>query len=358
MTKVAIVGTQGIPAKYGGFESLVENLTGDNCPVDVHYTVFCSGCDMPEKMKEYKGARLKYVPLHANGIQSVPYDIISLLRSLRGYDAILVLGVSGGLFLPIFKLFCRSRLIINIDGQEYRRAKWNNFAKYILRISEKLAVRCADTIIADNKGIQDYVIDTYGRNSELIAYGGDHVRREISEEKTAEILKDYHVEKGEYAITVCRIEPENNSRMVLEAFAKTGRPLLYIGNWDHSEYSRSLKAKYSGKPNIKMMDAVYDLDTLYALRSNAGLYVHGHSAGGTNPSLVEAMHFGMPIIAYDVVYNRETTEGQASYFRDATQLAELLKKEKLDGAPMKEIAERRYRWKHISQQYVNLYKKP
>lgn len=357
MTKVAIVGTQGIPATYGGFESLVENLTGDNCPADVSYTVFCSGKDMDTSLKHYKGAELKYVPLRANGIQSVPYDMISLFRCLRGYDAILLLGVSGGLFLPIFRVLCKTRLIINIDGQEYRRAKWNKFAKFILRISEKFAVRCADVVISDNKGIQDYVKETYGHDSELIAYGGDHVHRSMSDNEMAKILSDYGLSKGDYAVTVCRIEPENNSHLVLEAFASADKKLVYIGNWDHSDYSRSLKQRYSQIENIKLLDAIYDLDTLYALRSNAGLYVHGHSAGGTNPSLVEAMHFGMPIAAFDVVYNRETTEGAAYYFKNAEHLKEILEKDDLDGSAMKEIAMRRYTWGHISRQYVNLYNK-
>lgn len=95
MKKVAIIGTQGVPANYGGFESLVENLLGENCPADIQYTVYCSGKDMPLKQKEYKGARLRYVPLHANGAQSIPYDIVSMCRALRGYDVVLVLGVSG-----------------------------------------------------------------------------------------------------------------------------------------------------------------------------------------------------------------------------------------------------------------------
>lgn len=355
MTRVAIVGTQGIPATYGGFESLVENLTGENCPADVRYTVFCSSRDMPGRLKEYKGAELKYIPLKANGIQSIPYDVWSLCRCLKGYDAILLLGVSGGMFLPVFRLLCRKKLIINIDGQEYKRAKWNRLAKYILRVSEVLAVRHADVVISDNKGIQDYVKATYGKDSELIAYGGDHTKRNLTDRQISGILDEYGVKKGEYAITVCRIEPENNSHTVLEAFAESGLNLVYIGNWHHSEYSRHLKEKYSGLPNLKLVDAVYDLDTLYALRSNAGIYVHGHSAGGTNPSLVEAMHFGIPIVAFDVVYNRETTENKAYYFNDASELKEILSRKGLNGADMAEIARRRYTWRHISQQYVKLY---
>lgn len=357
MINVAIVGTQGVPATYGGFESLVENLLGDNCPEDVHYTVFCSGKDMPDHITEYKGATLRYLPLKANGIQSVPYDMLSMCKCLRGFDVILVLGVSGGLFLPVFNLLNSKKLIINIDGQEYKRAKWGRFAKWILRMSEALAVRYADVVISDNKGIQDYVTRTYGKPSALISYGGDHVRRQLTPEFVADALKRYGLKPGAYAITVCRIEPENNSPMVLDAFSRSDRTLVYIGNWNNSEYGIRLKEKYSRFPNILMLDAVYDLDVLYALRSNASVYVHGHSAGGTNPSLVEAMFFGMPILAFDVVYNRETTENKAYYFKDADSLLSLLGADSLDGSAMQEIAGRRYMWKEISRQYADLYRK-
>ncbi|MCM1489662.1 MAG: DUF1972 domain-containing protein [Muribaculum sp.] len=357
MIKVAIVGTQGVPAKYGGFESLAENLLGNNCPDDVQYTVFCSSIDMPERLKEYKGALLRYVPFKANGIQSVPYDIVSMWKCLRGYDVILVLGISGGLFLPIFHMFNKRKLIINIDGQEYKREKWGRFAKFVLRVSEALAVKYADVVIADNKGIQDYVSEVYHRPSTLISYGGDHAKREITEEFAQTVLEKYGVKENDYAITVCRIEPENNSEIVLDAFSRTDKTLVYIGNWDHSDFSRTLREKFSKYGNIKMLDAIYDLDVLYALRSKARIYVHGHSAGGTNPSLVEAMFFGIPIASYDVVYNRETTERKAYYFKDADELLDIVNAEHLSGSQMKKIAERRYKWRIISRQYSELYQK-
>lgn len=353
--KVAVIGSQGVPANYGGFESLVENLLGENCPKDIEYTVYCSSKDMPEKISEYKGAKLKYIPLSANGVQSVPYDILSLCRSLRGFDVILVLGVSGCMFMPLFRLLNRSKIIVNIDGLEHRRAKWGRFARWMLKTSEASAVKYADVIISDNKGIQDYVTETYSKPSELIAYGGDHAKRELQENFINDTLNKYGLEKGGYAITVCRIEPENNSHVILEAFSKTDKPLVFIGNWGHSEYSSELKEKYSKYPNIHILDAIYDLDILYALRSNAGIYIHGHSAGGTNPSLVEAMFFGIPIIAYDVIYNRETTENKAYYFKTPMEIISYLNSDNLDGSAMANIASRRYTWNHIANQYCKLY---
>lgn len=360
MKKVAIIGTQGVPARYGGFETLVENIIGENCSKDVKYTIFCSAKDYNnERYKEYKGTELKYIPLfHANGAQSTPYDILSMLKACHGFDVVVILGVSGCVFLPFFRLFYRKRLIINIDGLEHRREKWGKFAKWFLRTSEAMAVKYADVVIADNKGIQDYVTETYNKDSVLIAYGGDHVQRVVDNDKESKLLKDMGLKAGEYAFTVCRIEPENNCHVTLEAFAKSGDKLVFVGNWNRSEYGRILKQKYEKYNNISIVDPVYDLDFLYILRKNCRCYVHGHSAGGTNPSLVEAMFFGVPIVAFDVVYNRETTHNRAAYFKDADSLVNILKDAKdfdENGKAMVDIAKKEYTWKRIAEQYEGLY---
>ena len=355
MKKVAIIGTQGVPANYGGFESLVENIIGENCAEGVEYTVFCSSKDMPSRLQEYKGCRLKYVGLSANGVQSIPYDMISMCRALKGYDVMLVLGVSGCLFLPIVKLLSKAKVIVNIDGLEHRRDKWGRMAKWFLRLSEKMAVKWADVVVTDNKGIQDYVTETYNVDSEMIAYGGDHVLRCVDEELEDDILKRYGVEKGEYAVSICRIEPENNCHITLEAFACCGKRLLFVGNWNRNDYGKELKRKYANCKNIIMIDSLYDLDVLYVLRKNAGWYLHGHSAGGTNPSLVEAMFFGRPIVAYDVVYNRETTSNKALYFKTSEDICELLSREDLNCENLRLLAEERYRWKTIAREYERVY---
>ena len=353
--RVAIIGTQGVPANYGGFESLVENLIGDHKSEEIQYTVFCSSKDMPEKLEEYKGAKLKYIPMRANGAQSIPYDILSFLKVPKTTDVILVLGVSGCLILPLYRLFSKKKLVINIDGLEQRREKWGKMAKAFLKFSEKLAVRYADVVVSDNKGIQDYVKEEYGKDSVLIAYGGDHVIKEVSSSYEKDVLNRFSLEPGNYAVTVCRIEPENNCHVTLEAFSRTDKKLIFIGNWNRSEYGRSLKEKYSKFANITIQDPIYDIDTLYVLRKNAGQYIHGHSAGGTNPSLVEAMFFGCPILAYGCIYNRESTLGKAYYWENTDELAALLNSGTMDGSIMKQIAERQYTWKQITQQYEELY---
>ena len=355
MKKVAIIGIQGVPANYGGFETLVENIIGENCSNGIEYTVFCSSKDMPTKITEHKGAKLKYVCFKANGVQSIPYDIVSMMRSICGYDTLLILGVSGCTFLPVFKLFCRKRIIVNIDGLEYRRAKWKSWVKKFLKLSEGTAIRFADIIITDNKGIQDYVKEEYGKVSTLIAYGGDHALIDITKEREAEILKNYGFEKDGYSMCVCRIEPENNCHITLEAFKENKRNLVFVGNWNRNDYSRKLKDEYNAYSNITLLNSIYDLEILYTLRKNAKYYIHGHSAGGTNPSLVEAMFFGRPILSFDVVYNRETTQNKAHYYQNAQELTALIEQGVDNGKELKDVACKQYTWAQIAKEYEALY---
>ena len=355
MKNITIIGTQGVPANYGGFESLVENIIGENKSSDINYTVFCSSKDLPQQIREYKGAKLKYIPISANGVQSIPYDMLSLLKVPKKTDVILVLGVSGSLILPFFRMFSKKKLVINIDGLEHRRDKWGKVARWYLKLSEKMAVKYANVIIADNKGIQYYVKEEYGKESVLIAYGGDHVIRDIDPIFEKNTLDRFSFTHNDYAITVCRIEPENNCHNTLEAFSKTDKKLIFIGNWNRSEYGRELKERYSKFSNIIIQDPIYDIDILYALRKNASMYIHGHSAGGTNPSLVEAMFFGCPILCYDVVYNRASTQEKAYYWKDVDELVDLLNRTDLCGDVMRSIAQKEYTWKTIASQYEALY---
>lgn len=357
--KVAIIGTVGVPACYGGFETLVEQLVRHNGSEDLQYAVYCSSKSYNDERWVYHGAKTEYVSLSANGIQSIPYDIVSLIKASRKSDVILILGVSGCAFLPIFRLFSKKKLIINIDGLEHRRDKWNKWVRKFLKFSEKQAVKYGDVIVTDNQGITNYVKNEYGRNSVLIAYGGDHAMTTSSEEVSKSILKEYGLESKNYALAICRIEPENNVRLILEAFEKAKKNLVFIGNWQKSEYGRGLYDKYKDSQYVKITPAVYDLKKLNVIRGNCSLYLHGHSAGGTNPSLVEAMFFRIPIFAYNCIYNRESTENKATYFSSVEDLIHKLYDSSIDltlnSESMYEIANRRYRWETITRQYESLY---
>jgi len=163
-----------------------------------------------------------------------------------------------------------------------------------------------------------------------------------------------------YAFTVCRIEPENNIHIILDAFSDSPPfALVMVGNWRYSDYGTNLRKTFESKPNIFLLDPIYDIQKLNSLRSNCVLYLHGHSCGGTNPSLVEAMYLGLPIAAYDINFNRETTENQALYFNSADNLNKICSEVNLDtlhnvASAMKAIAEKRYNWVRISNLYAKL----
>ncbi len=356
--KLAIIGTVGIPARYGGFETLTEQLV-NHLQDDFEITVYCSSKFYPkEEHQEYYGkARLKYIPLQANGVQSIPYDMISIIHAAFKSDLLLILGVSGCVLLPFVKFFTKKRTFVNIDGIEWKRDKWGKLIKAFLRYSEIFAVESAEGIITDNKIISDYLKNTYDYDSYLIEYGGDQA---FHVPITMEHIGQYPFLKEKYAFSVCRIEPENNIHVILEGMASSAKyPLVFVGNWNKSEYGKEVRKKYEHLDHFHLLDPIYEPAQLNVLRSNCYLYMHGHSAGGTNPSLVEAMNLGLPIVAFDVMYNQESTEQQALFFKTAEDLEMIIEKmtdtiQQNLANKMFEIAQRRYTWKVIAQKYKEM----
>lgn len=357
-SKIAIIGTVGLPANYGGFETLTESLVtylGD----ELDMTVYCSGktYKKSERKTKYKNANLKYLPFNANGVQSIIYDTISILHALFYADVLLILGVAGAWILPFVKIFTNKKVITSIDGIEWKRDKWNLFTKMYLFWAEKIAVKYSDIDISDNKSIQNYTAMRYGSLSRIIAYGADHT---MQVKATKQDQKDFTFLKAPYAFKVCRIEPENNVHHILEAFSQLPKyPIVMISNWKNSEYGIKLKKKYQEFSNIILLDSIYNQRTLDLIRGNATLYIHGHTAGGTNPSLVEAMYLGLPIMSYNVSYNKTTTEDKALYFKNVEELKTLItntsmKTLKEQGKTMMSIAKRRYTWPFITTKYKGL----
>ncbi|MDR7130537.1 glycosyltransferase involved in cell wall biosynthesis [Algoriphagus sp. 4150] len=356
--KLAIVGIVGVPANYGGFETLVEYLL-DMLPEFYDITIYCQSHSYSHKPDIYKGAKLRYLNLKANGVQSVIYDSVSLWKSVKGFDYILILGISGAITIPMIRPFTDAKIVTHIDGLEWKRDKWGFFAKRFLKFSEALAVRFSDAVISDNKHIYDYVQQEYGKDSHLIAYGANHANYV----DPSPYKRKYSFITSPYIFTVCRIEPENNIEMQLEVFSENelSIPYVIVGNWNASEYGMRLYEKYSTKDNVILYNPIYTSDEINVLRSNCHYYLHGHSAGGTNPSLVEAMYLGLPIIAFGVNYNRETTFNKAIYFKDSKELLEqLLRLEEFDreaiSKNMYKLARKNYSWKAINKQYVKMLK--
>lgn len=360
--KVAIIGTVGVPANYGGFETLVENLLNFKSSNQIQYTVYCSSKRYKEKLDTYKGAKLEYLPFDANGKQAFIYDSISLLKAIRNHDVILSLGAACAPVLPVVKLFSKKKIIINLDGIDTQRAKFSPLIRKILNSVRQIAAKYATICVSDNEGIRNYVKKTYKRDSELIEYGGDNAEPVIDSDHI--LLKLYGLKALEYSFKVARIEAENNIELILKAFSELpDKKLVIVGNWNKSEFGQNMRKTYGKYHNLMLLDPIYDGKQLNLLRSNCKYYIHGHSVGGTNPSLVEAMNLGLAVIAYDCIFNRETTENKAIYFSDICSLKNAISK--LDGTKevitnlkrnMLEIAKRRYTWNIIAKKYENLYR--
>lgn len=358
MKRISIVGSVGIPACYGGFETFVENFV-EKMHDAAEITVFCSGKTYAEQPRTYKGARLKYVNLRANGSQSVLYDGVSLMRAAFTSDACLVLGVSGAVFFPLFRVISGAKLVCNIDGTEWKRQKWSRAAKAFLRFSEYLAVKLAHVVIADSRIIRDYVRTEYHRPSTFIPYGGDHVRvRDFGDE----LFEEFGIERGKYYLNIARIEPENNSGVMLEAFARIpDQTFVIFGDWQGSAYARDLWERYHALPNIRMLGTMFDRQQeKNCIRANCRAYIHGHSVGGTSPALVEALTLGRIPICFDVSYNRSTCDGLGFYFTSVDDLVATVVA--FDQCPdvetirsdIRALCEARYLWSDVCASYLEV----
>jgi len=361
---IALIGTNGIPARYGGFETLTEYLArylGEEYAV----TVYCSKTPAKTRLRSYLGARLVYIPFRANGWQSMIYDALSIVHALFTTDVLVILGFSGVFAFPLTALF-KKKIIFNIGGIEWQKVRGNKVFARLEVISKKwfeyICVRFSDVIIADNQVLCDYVRETYGIESVLAEYGGDHATHQPV---TGKMSEKYLFLKKPYDVTVSRAQEDMNIHILIEAYKLLPeRNLVVVSNWEISDYGTRLKRDNKDRyPNIFLLDAVYDLSQLNAIRSNARVYFHTHSLCGTAPSLTEAMSLGLPVLCFDVATNRSTTEEKSIYFSDADSL--ILTLSGLDeetttklGRDMKEVADRRYTWQRIVSLYKNCINQP
>lgn len=315
--RIAVIGSAGIPNRYGGPEAFAESIAPVLVENGFDVTVTCDRSKYPDRtaeVDEFRGVRRVFIGVNANGARSILHDLLAFFAVAGKADYILALGVSGGMFFPLFRLICAirgSRLLINIDGVEWRRDKFNAIAKFVLYWSDRLAQRFAHVIIYDNAALLEYVL--YPDKAVCVEYSGDQATRGTPA-VTAGLPENF-------ALTICRIEPENNCEIILEGFLKSSLPAyVFVGNWDRSEYGRELKRRYAAEPRIRITDAVYDPARILELRSRCNVYLHGHSVGGTNPSLVEILFFDCQIFCFDCSFNRVTAGEAAHYFKDAADL--------------------------------------
>ncbi len=358
MRKVAIIGTNGLPAMYGGFETLanflVENLDQDSNKL----IVYCSKTSKKERLETYKGAKLIYLPLKANGWQSIIYDFITIVHAFFTASDLIILGFSGAFAFPLNKFF-KKNIIFNIGGIEWQKVRGSKLTSKIevivKKYMEKICVKNSNAIIIDNEHFKNYINNTYNKEPILAEYGGDHTKKIAL---TNQIIHKYPFLDKDYALSVSRAQEDMNIHILIEAYKKVSEKcIVIISNWNISDYGKNLYDENANKyNNIILLNAIYDPSELDAVRSNATLYIHTHSLCGTAPSLVEAMSLNIPVISVDVPTNRFTTENKTLYFKDVSSLIQILKD--LDSKTllkiqknMFEIAKRRYVWARISKIY-------
>lgn len=346
--KVAFIGSVGIPNCYGGFESFLDAVAPVLVSKGVDVLVTCDKARYQDDLQLYHGVERIMIGVSANGALSPLHDLAAFFAVLNKANFIVVLGVSAGplfLLMRILAFLFNKHLVVNVDGVEWRRGKYSSWQKMLLYFFDLFAQYSANTIIYDNKGLLPFIRRRFVKKSLLIGYPGDAVMLATTVET---VLRT--------ALTICRVEPENNLQMLIEgALCSSLQSYTIIGNWQNSQYGKSLKEKYSQNPFLKLLDPIYDASEVANYRSSTAIYLHGHSVGGTNPSLVEMLPYSCHILCFDCIFNRETAGGDAIYFSDFKDLGE-----KIDiciragEVPSREL-QNRYRSPVIADQYIQLF---
>lgn len=355
--RVAILGTRGIPARYGGFETFAEQLAIRLVNHGHHVTVFCENSG--QAIGEYKGTRLQYIdaPSFLGAFRPMVFDALSLWQARKGYDVVYMLGYGTSLLCWIPRLY-GTRVWINMDGIEWQRAKWSWVARKYLRLAEALATITPNRIIADAAAIKHSLITRYKRlpPCDVIPYGCD-----IVESANAGLLSEFGLSPDGYFLAVCRLEPENHVVEIIEGFglSRSRSRLIIVG--DHKlDTSYVKKLQTYRDPRISFVGPVYG-QRLQALRYFCKAYLHGHSVGGTNPSLLEAMGCGNVVIAHDNSFNREVLGEGFRFFTQPHDVCAALELIELGGADTDGIRERAlgrarqfYDWDNIGGHYCEL----
>lgn len=316
--KIAIVGTRGIPAKYGGFETFAEEISNRLASNDLQVTVYCDAAE--DKLPKLGNVNLAYSHFtKSKNPLKFYYDCINLAS--KNHDILLVAGTGGSPFYWLPKLR-KKKIITNIDGVESRRNKWSFLKKMYIKLSEIISIKFSDVVIADSIGIKDYVLQNYyvqESKVEVIEYGAP-----INQYFDHGVLEQYELSHNGYYLIVSRMEPENNVHMILEGYelSQTDKPLIVVGNVTDTTYAQSLLKFKSDK--IKFVGGIYDKDKLAALRYSCFAYMHGHSVGGTNPSLLEALGSENISICHDNIFNREVTDSQMFYFSTSQDVCDVI----------------------------------
>lgn len=357
--KIAILGTRGIPNNYGGPEANAEFMSPIFRALGHEVTVY-SPDEHPYQAGEWNGIRIKHVYNQESrfGIWgTLLYDFLCLRDAARSdYDIILELGyVPCAIFYPLFGRR-RGKLVTNMDGLEWKRSKWNFILQKFAELTERLGARYSDALISDNEAIRTYLLDKYCVDSSFIPYGAKHVPAPDGAH-----LAPYRIAPADYLMLIARMEPENNIEIILDGYLRSGetRPFLVVGKTSN-RYGSHLVGKYGRNPGIRFLGGIYNYDILSSLRWHSRLYFHGHSVGGTNPSLVEAMASNALIAAHENPFNRSVLDGNAYYFSDAAGVARIIASDLAPdraaflAANLRKV-EAVYNWERVARQHVDAF---
>ncbi len=354
---LALMGSRGIPNRYGGFESFAEEL-GVRLAARGHHVIVYTVADHPVKAEKWKGVNRVLINNPEGKLGTFGQFIYDLncnrhSRS-KQFDIILHLGYTSDSVW--YWLWAKNSMhIVNMDGQEWKRSKYNRLVRAFLHLAERLATIRSRWLVADSGEIEKYLRNKYSVPVIYIAYGA-----KVPAAYSPELIGEWGLARGSYDLVVARMEPENNIEMAIQAkmASKSRIPLVIVGN--ANKYKRFLQEKYDRQENIRFLDAVYNEEKLNNLRHFSRIYVHGHSVGGTNPSLLEAMACGCRIVAHGNPFNRFVLGDDAKYFSSKTELSALLNEfrpvdyEKLIVQNLAKIS-REYNWDAITDAYEKLF---
>jgi len=310
---IAMMGTRGVPARYGGFETAVEEIGSRLTERGHRVRVYCRRGNSAESVA-YKGMQLVTLPaLRHRSLETLSHTGISALHLVaHRTDVAFVFNAANAPWLSLLRV-ARIPVATHVDGLEWRRAKWGPAGRRYYRAAETASVRLSDALIADAHGIADYYRAEYGVPTTFLAYGAPMLRDAGHERLDSLGLKPHG-----YHLVVARFEPENHVHVIVGGFvaSRAGLPLVVVGSAPYAdEYTAQIHALANGDPRVRFIGGVWDQDLLDQLYANALTYFHGHSVGGTNPSLLRAVGAAAPVVAFDVPFNREVLGPQGAFFR-------------------------------------------
>ncbi|QFQ74438.1 beta 1-4 rhamnosyltransferase Cps2T [Liquorilactobacillus mali] len=384
MKDVFIVGSKGIPANYGGFETFVDNLVSRQVNRNIRYHVACMTFAKNVKLYNYNGAECQEITVpNIGGAKAILYDLkaldwsLNIIKKNKLKDGIIyILACRIGPFLARYKRKFGAygfKIYVNPDGHEWKRAKWSLPVRKYWKFSEKLMVKHADLLICDSKSIEKYIkydYSQYNPKTTFIAYGADISKSELTakDEEVKEWFKEKKVTPNEYFLIVGRFVPENNFETMISEFMNSNvkKDLVIITNIEKNKFYDMLleKTNFTSDERIKFVGTVYDQELLKYIRENAFAYIHGHSVGGTNPSLLEALGSTDVNLLFNVGFNKEVGERGALYWgKNKDSLKELIDKVSLQSVPervklsenSKTRIQQDYSWEKIVSDYENIF---